>query len=214
MDEAMQRRQVLIVDGYNVIRNNDRYAYLGIDYESGEGWNKARETLINDAAQLAQEHYERCTVVFDAAGNPDSTGAPVRKAGIDVVFSPAGVSADSVIERLAHDARESGFEVVVVSSDFTIQATVFGGGVASLSSLAFTADRRSDVGSPVRPRAKSAPSPTGSMPRRAPSSRPWCAVSADEESPLSRATPHPRIKCDTLPDAVLPAWRNGSAAVL
>ena len=127
----MQRRQVLIVDGYNVIRNNDRYAYLGIDYESGEGWNKARE---------AQEHYERCTVVFDAAGNPDSTGTPVRKAGIDVVFSPAGVSADSVIERLAHDARESGFEVVVVSSDFTIQATVFGGGVASLSSLAFTAD--------------------------------------------------------------------------
>ena len=140
MDEAMQRRQVLIVDGYNVIRNNDRYAYLGIDYESGEGWNKAREALINDAAQLAQEHYERCTVVFDAAGNPDSTGTPVRKAGIDVVFSPAGVSADSVIERLAHDARESGFEVVVVSSDFTIQATVFGGGVASLSSLAFTED--------------------------------------------------------------------------
>ena len=45
----MQRRQVLIVDGYNVIRNNDRYAHLGIDYESGEGWNKARETLINDA---------------------------------------------------------------------------------------------------------------------------------------------------------------------
>lgn len=140
MDEAMQRRQVLIVDGYNVIRNNDRYAHLGIDYESGEGWNKARETLINDAAQLAQEHYERCTVVFDAAGNPDSTGAPVHKAGIDVVFSPAGVSADSVIERLAHDAREKGFEVVVVSSDFTIQATVFGGGVATLSSLAFTAD--------------------------------------------------------------------------
>ena len=56
MDEAMQRRQVLIVDGYNVIRNNDRYARLGIDYESGEGWNKAREALINDAAQLAQEH--------------------------------------------------------------------------------------------------------------------------------------------------------------
>lgn len=140
MDEAMQRRQVLIVDGYNVIRNNDRYAALGIDYESGEGWNKAREALVNDAAQLAQEYYEHCTVVFDAAGNPDSTGMPVRKAGIDVVFSPAGVSADSVIERLAHDARERGLEVVVVSSDLTIQTTVFGGGVASLSSLAFAAD--------------------------------------------------------------------------
>ncbi len=136
----MQRRQVLIVDGYNVIRNNGRYAHLGVDYESGEGWNRAREALINDAAQLAQEHYERCTVVFDAAGNPESTGTPTRKAGIDVIFSPAGVSADSVIERLAHDAREKGFEVVVVSSDFTIQSTVFGGGVASLSALAFTED--------------------------------------------------------------------------
>lgn len=133
----MQRRQVLIVDGYNVIRNNDRYAGLGADYESASTWNKAREALINDAAQVAQESYERCTVVFDGAGNPESTGKPQRTAGIDVVFSPAGVSADSVIERLAYDARDEGFEVVVVSSDFAIQSTVFGGGVTRMSSIGF-----------------------------------------------------------------------------
>ena len=136
----MHRRQYLIVDGYNVIRNNERYADMGIDYEGGAGWNKAREALINDAAQLAQEAYERCTVVFDGAGNPASTGAPRRVAGIDVVFSPSGVSADSVIERLAHDARENGFEVVVVSSDFTIQSTVFGGGVTRMSAAGFCID--------------------------------------------------------------------------
>lgn len=131
---------MLIVDGYNVIRNNARYAGLGADYESTSLWNKAREMLINDAAQVAQESYERCTVVFDGAGNPQSTGEPQKVAGIDVIFSPTGVSADSVIERLAFDAREKGFEVVVVSSDFAIQSTVFGGGVTRMSSLGFAGD--------------------------------------------------------------------------
>ena len=136
----MQRRRVLIVDGYNVIRNNKRYAGLGPDYEGGNGWNKARETLINDAAHFAQGSYERCTVIFDAAGNSASKGEPIREAGIDVIFSPAGVSADSIIEGLAHDAREEGFEVVVVSSDYTIQSTVFGGGVTRMSAAGFGID--------------------------------------------------------------------------
>ncbi len=140
MDEAMQRRKVLIVDGYNVIRNNERYASTQKDYTSGEGWNDARDALVNDAAYLAQGRYERCTVVFDAAGNAASSGKPVRKAGIDVVFSPHGVSADSVIERLAHEAREEGFEVVVVSSDFAIQSTVYGGGVTRMSAAGFALD--------------------------------------------------------------------------
>lgn len=136
----MQRRKALIVDGYNVIRNNERYRGLGPDYEGGNGWNKAREALINDAAYYAQGAYERCTVVFDGAGNPDSAGEPIHEAGIDVVFSPAGVSADSVIEGLAHDAREEGLEVVVVSSDFTIQSTVYGGGVTRMSAAGFGID--------------------------------------------------------------------------
>lgn len=136
----MQRHQVLIIDGYNVIRNNKRYTGLGLDYEGGAGWNKAREALVNDAAYFAQGNYERCTVVFDGAGNPDSAGEPSTKAGIDIIFSPSGVSADSVIENLAHEAREQGLEVVVVSSDFTIQSTVYGGGVTRMSAAGFGID--------------------------------------------------------------------------
>ena len=133
----MDRRKVLLVDGYNVIRNNSRYVGLGADYND-DAWNKAREALINDAALMANQDYERCTVVFDGAGNVNSEGIPKKKAGIQVVFSPSGVSADSVIEQLAHDAREEGLEVVVVSSDFTIQSTVFGGGVTRMSAAAFS----------------------------------------------------------------------------
>ena len=136
----MQRHQILIIDGYNVIRNNNRYAGLGLDYESGRGWNKAREALINDAAHFAQDSYERCVVVFDGGGNPESSGQPAIEAGIEVIFSPTGVSADAVIERLAHDAREQGLEAVVVSSDFAIQSTVYGGGVTRMSAAAFASD--------------------------------------------------------------------------
>ena len=103
----MDRKVVLIVDGYNVIRNNPRYSQLGADYEASSSWNKAREAVINDAALMAKGSYDHCTVVFDGAGNSKSKGKPTRVCGIDVVFSPAGVSADTVIERLAHDAREA-----------------------------------------------------------------------------------------------------------
>ena len=133
----MSRRQALIVDGYNVIRNNARYANLGPDWTGGPERNKARETLIDDAVVMASGEYECCTVVFDGAGNPNSTGRPQRINGIDVVFSPAGVSADSVIERLAQQYRERGLEVMVVSSDLTIQSTVFGGGVTRMSAAGF-----------------------------------------------------------------------------
>ena len=133
----MQRRRVLIVDGYNVIRNNSRYAYPQPDYEGGSGWNDAREALVNDAGLFAAGEYERCTVVFDGAANAASTGQPQRHGSVDVVFSPAGTSADSVIEKLAYDARAKGLEVVVVSSDFTVQATVFGGGVTRMSAASF-----------------------------------------------------------------------------
>ena len=135
---AMDRKVVLIVDGYNVIRNNPRYSGLGADYEASSAWNKAREAVINDAALMAKGTFDHCTVVFDGAGNSKSKGKPTRVCGIDVIFSPAGVSADTVIERLAHVARESGKEVVVVSSDFTIQSTVFGGGVTRMSSTGFS----------------------------------------------------------------------------
>lgn len=133
----MDRRKVLLVDGYNVIRNNERYNYNEADFTNDGTWNKARQAVVNDAAVMKAGSYERCTVVFDGAGNPSSTGMPRRVAGIDVVFSPAGVSADTVIEKLAHDAREEGLEVVVVSSDFTIQSTVFGGGVTRMSAAGF-----------------------------------------------------------------------------
>ena len=58
--------------------------------------------------------------------------------GVRIMFSPAGTSADKVIEKLAHDARVRNVETMVVTSDATIQDTVFGGGIDRMSANGFS----------------------------------------------------------------------------
>jgi predicted RNA-binding protein with PIN domain len=55
-----------------------------------------------------------------------------------VVFSPAGTSADSVIEGLARAAVERGKDVLVVTSDAATQWTVLGSKVSRMSSAGFS----------------------------------------------------------------------------
>lgn len=127
----MSRRPVLIVDGYNVIGSEPSYATSALrDLES------ARAMLVRDAASFAAGAW-RCTVVFDGAGNPTSDGVPHGVAGVTVVFSPHGRSADTVVEGLAARARERGEEVTVVTSDAATQFAVMREGVSRMSSREF-----------------------------------------------------------------------------
>jgi hypothetical protein len=57
-----------------------------------------------------------------------------------VIFSPAGQSADSIIETLAARGRERGDAVTVVTSDAELQWAVLGGGVVRMSSAEFLRD--------------------------------------------------------------------------
>lgn len=129
--------RVLLVDGYNVIRSSGLYKGIEVeDFTGGEGLNPAREKLIADVAVFAQGRYD-ATVVFDAGGNRESSGEPKCVAGISVIYSQAGESADSVIEKLATRARERDDEVFVVTSDAATQWTVMGEHVTRISSLGF-----------------------------------------------------------------------------
>ena len=105
----MQRR-VLVVDGYNVIRESHAYRKL-IDEDLTDPllhdvYVRAREALLADVAAFAQGSYE-ATVVFDGFGNPDPERPPMRTAGVNIVFSPSGVEADAVIERLWRECHAS-----------------------------------------------------------------------------------------------------------
>ena len=95
-----------------------------------------REALISDVAAYAGSEY-KAIIVFDAADNPESAGKTQTIGGVKVMFSPYGSSADKVIEKLSHDARERRAEVMVVTSDASIQDAGFGGGVDRMSANGF-----------------------------------------------------------------------------
>lgn len=130
--------KILLVDGYNVIRAGNAYAHLleQTPDHSQDTFNAAREALLLDVVNFAGREYQ-ATVVFDGAGNPGSAGEKQAFGPIVYLFSASGVSADTVIEKLAHKAALEGAEVLVVSSDATIQSTVFGSKVTRMSASGF-----------------------------------------------------------------------------
>jgi hypothetical protein len=128
--------KVLLVDGYNVVRCTPPYRELAED-----DLGSAREALVSDVAAYAQSEWD-ATVVFDGGNNPHSDGLAHCVAGIKVVFSRYGHTADSVIESLARISRERGDHVEVVTSDAQTQWTVLGGRVVRRSSSEFSTELR------------------------------------------------------------------------
>lgn len=122
----------LIVDGYNVIRQTQPY----LDIAERDDWEQARDALVADVAAYVSGDYH-ATVVFDGTANPDSSGVPARQFGVQVIFSPYGITADSVIERMARESREHAEIVEVVTSDAQTQWAVLGQRVVRRSSREF-----------------------------------------------------------------------------
>lgn len=133
---AYVRKRLLIVDGYNVLRSGSRYQRIALPDYTDDTFNVARERLLNDVIEYAGRN-THAVIVFDGKDNRYSHGEAETIGGVRVIFSPAGQSADHVIEKLAHDARERNVETMVVSSDSAIQDTVFGDGVDRMSAEGF-----------------------------------------------------------------------------
>ncbi len=133
---ARSHKKLFIVDGYNVLRSGSRYARIVLPDYTDDTFNVARERLINDVISFSGNAMD-AIIVFDGADNPCSSGKEQVAGGVRIVFSEAGSPADKLIERIAHDARDEGRAVLVVTSDATIQDTVFGGGVDRMSAEGF-----------------------------------------------------------------------------
>lgn len=137
---ARGQLELLVVDGYNVIHASPRYERLVSDHSddpySRDVHERARTALIADVAAFAQHRYEP-VIVFDGAGNVSADRPNLPQAGVRIEFSPTGVSADTVVQRLCTEAREAGRACSVVTSDGTIQATVMGKGVTRISARMF-----------------------------------------------------------------------------
>ena len=130
--------RTLIVDGHNVLRSAPRYAdVVARDIDA------AREQLIADLGARAADGTD-VVLVFDGAGNPSSDGTPAMVGGVTVIFSPAGVEADAVIENLAREARLAGVETEVVTSDAETRWASLGGSVTVRRASAFAQEIAGD----------------------------------------------------------------------
>lgn len=134
---ASQREKLLLVDGYNVLRSGSRYKNMSAPDYTSDTFNTAREALLRDVANFAGREWKPI-IVFDGGKNAFSTGETELIGNVCVMFSQSGSSADKVIEKLAHDARERNVEVLVVTSDAGIQDAAFGLGVDRMSANGFS----------------------------------------------------------------------------
>jgi predicted RNA-binding protein with PIN domain len=134
----------IIVDGYNIIRRVE--SFLAAERE---GIESGRFALLLALEEYAARFGYRVTAVFDGGGRPSHLGAGTpreeRFAGIDVVFSGRGESADAAILRLLQDLREKrtagdgpcDAAEIVVSDDYAIrdEAIEFGAFIKSTDDL-------------------------------------------------------------------------------
>lgn len=118
----------LIIDGYSLIhRDPELKRVIAVNLQ------KAREQLIEKVARTMTAMASRVTIVFDGQGagsGADGIGA------VEVLYSSAGQTADSLIERLVHQARVPG-SWLVVTNDRRERETVMAAGVQTMSCAVF-----------------------------------------------------------------------------
>lgn len=121
-----------LVDGYNVIRGDP-------DLRGAEarGLAEGRRALLALVAAAVRRTGDRFVVVFDGAPVP---GLGAAAGQVQVVFSRPPQTADDVLVRLAHEAREG---AIVVTSDRTVQNAARRAGCVVLASDDFV--RRLDA---------------------------------------------------------------------
>lgn len=116
----------IIVDGNNLI-HSDRENLFG---DRRTKFGSTRWGLARLLDELVGELAQKVTVVFDGtAGESDEA---FRTSELQVVFSPAEATADSVIERMVAQAPNPG-AILVVSSDRGERDTVGAAGARIMS---------------------------------------------------------------------------------
>ena len=118
----------ILVDGYNFIRRIPLFAET-----ERAGLESARESLLMALEEYGVQHGYTITAVFDGGGRPECDGALLpskdRFAGIDVIFSGKGQSADVIILEMLETARSkamgdpesSAEEMIVVTDDYGLR---------------------------------------------------------------------------------------------
>lgn len=119
----------LIIDGYSLIHRDPELKAI-----VAENLQRAREELIAKVSRTATAMADKVTIVFDGQGH---TGRGVNDIhAIEIIYSPLGQTADTVIERLVGQA-EKPVTWLVVTNDRRERETVMATGVQTMSCAVF-----------------------------------------------------------------------------
>jgi len=123
------KREHFIIDGYNVVNAWPELIALRDNLEH------ARDRLVSDLIEYGEfQHYD-ITIVFDALFTAQGSSYEKINEHLDVIYTDAGETADSYIEKLAYDLVREGKEVHVVTSDGIEQSVILGAGAYRMPSL-------------------------------------------------------------------------------
>jgi predicted RNA-binding protein with PIN domain len=129
----------VIIDGYNLIRRTPRHADL-----ERRSLETARRSLLDRLVVYKRATGHRLTIVFDGVVGGDVVESRVRDRGVDVVYTPRGITADETIARMARDTSLGA--VVVVTADLRLARAVERRGAAVIDPADF--DARLDLAAP------------------------------------------------------------------
>ena len=118
----------ILIDGYNVSRNTP-----GMRPEDGVAYATARENLLAQVKSKFRGTAHRVVVVFDGGGEREVCLAIRGLASGQCIYSQRGVTADTVIGRLAREAAAAGEQVVVCTNDLEVRANTAASGAAHAS---------------------------------------------------------------------------------
>jgi uncharacterized protein len=121
----------VLVDGYSLLHGWPDLAAGQPRYSAA-----AREQLIHMLARYADASGTPVTVVFDGSRPRGGPAQAEGDAGIEVLFSRAGQTADQIIERVTHRMKSFG-EVLVVTDDYAERDTVIALGGLAMSCDSF-----------------------------------------------------------------------------
>jgi len=130
------KKQVMIVDGYNVI-----FAWEPLKALAAESLEGARETLMDILDNYVSYTQTDLTLVFDAYNVADSTAREYERNGYRVVYTAQNETGDAYIERMMHQLGPD-YAVRVVTSDRLIQISAVHSGISRTSAREFEEEIR------------------------------------------------------------------------
>lgn len=117
------KRKKFLVDGYNFLFAKEEWkALVQTDLMAG------REQIIPLLSEYAAYHDVDLYLIFDAYRVKSNPGKTLQlDSRMQVIFTKEGESADFALSKMANDFSQSGYPVVVVSSDQAVQIQGFSG---------------------------------------------------------------------------------------